>query len=139
MNRTVEQILINTTESDEPMTLDEFKICITKIRELINLSAVLETICPMKSKRCYVKASNLINQVASCFLDEKGNLENWLVGDECSFRHPRTQNVISMKIRDNEEAIYCFLRYCETLKLKEELDEEFCNYLAYILCEPVDD
>lgn len=139
MNRTAEQIITSTTESDEPMTLYEFKTCVAKIREFIKLSAELKDICPMKSKRCYIKASNLIDQLASCFSDERENLESWIVGDECSFKHPITKNEVSMKIRDDEEAIYCFLRYCEMLQLKEELDEDFCNYLAYILCDPVEE
>ena len=47
-----------------------------------------------------------------------------------------TRKEVEIRVRDDYEAIYYFLRYCMKLKKREEIGEDFFNYLVYILCEP---
>ena len=135
MSRNVKEIIDNCREAKEEMSLSDFKTCIDAIYFHIGQAFKYEDASQMCNQHLKI-ATNICLATSDCFLDEKDNLTNWFKGDKCSFIHPDTRKEVEIRVRDDYEAIYYFLRYCMKLKKREEIGEDFFNYLVYILCEP---
>lgn len=134
MSRSVKEIIEYCRETKEEMSLSDFKTCINAIYFHIGQAMKYEDGSRLSNNHLRI-ADNICAATSDCFLDENDNLVNWFKGEECSFTHPVTRKKI-IKVRDDYEAIYCFLRYCMKLKLNEVIEDAFFDYLAFILCEP---
>ena len=117
------------------MSLSDFKTCINAIYFHIGQAMKYEDGSRLSNNHLRI-ADNICAATSDCFLDENDNLVNWFKGEECSFTQPVTRQKTKIKVRDDYEAVYCFLRYCMKLKLNEVIEDAFFDYLAFILCEP---
>ncbi len=135
MSRSVKEIIEYCREAKEEMSLSDFKTCINAIYFHIGQAMKYEDGSRLSNNHLRI-ADNICAATSDCFLDENDNLVNWFKGEECSFTHPVTRKKTIIKVRDDYEAIYCFLRYCMKLKLNEVTEDAFFDYLAFILCEP---
>ena len=135
MSRSVKEIIEYCRETKEEMSLSDFKTCINAIYFHIGQAMKYEDGSRLSNKHLRI-ADNICAATSDCFLDENDNLVNWFKGEECSFTHPVTRKKTKIKVRDDYEAVYCFLRYCMKLKLNEVIEDAFFDYLAFILCEP---
>lgn len=131
----VKEIIEYCRETKEEMSLSEFKTCVNAVYFHIGQAFKYEDGSRMSESHMNI-ASNICLAISDCFLDENDNLTKWFKGEQCSFIHPVTRKEIEIKVRDDYEAIYYFLSYCMKLKKREKIDEDFLNYLIYILCEP---
>ena len=77
------------------------------------------------------------DEVRESFCDDTGNYKKWLNGEICSFVHPYTKNKIDVQIGDDYEAIYHFLLYCREINAGRKIDENFSEYLAYLISRSV--
>lgn len=79
-------------------------------------------------------ARKLSRQLREVLCDEQDNLNRWLDRRPCIVRSPweegREQEVM---IRNDTEALYYFLLYCQRVNVRERISEEFADYVAYIL------
>ena len=57
-------------------------------------------------------ADDICLAVEDCFADQNSNLVNWFRREPCEFHHPLTENDVKVEVRDDIEAIYYFLHYC---------------------------
>ena len=135
MSRSVKEIIEYCRETKEEMSLSDFKTCINAIYFHIGQAMKYEDGSRLSNNHLRI-ADNICAATSDCFLDENDNLVNWFKGEDCSFTHPVTRKKAIIKVRDDYEAIYCFLRYCMKLKLNEVIEDAFFDYLAFILCEP---
>ena len=135
MSRSVKEIIEYCREAKEEMSLSDFKTCINAIYFHIGQAMKYEDGSRLSNNHLRI-ADNICAATSDCFLDENDNLVNWFKGEECSITHPVTRKKTIIKVRDDYEAIYCFLRYCMKLKLNEVIEDAFFDYLAFILCEP---
>lgn len=67
------------------------------------------------------------------FDDRDRNLKRWLMNRDCVFISPRTDQIISIKVGRDIEALYYFLLFCYKLNNRIEVSEEFQDYLALVL------
>ena len=135
MSRSVKEIIEYCRETKEEMSLSDFKTCINAIYFHIGQAMKYEDGSRLSNNHLRI-ADNICAATSDCFLDENDNLVNWFKCEECSFTHPVTRKKTIINVRDDYEAIYCFLRYCMKLKLNEVIEDAFFDYLAFILCEP---
>ena len=135
MSRSVKEIIEYCRETKEEMSLSDFKTCINAIYFHIGQAMKYEDGSRLSNNHLRI-ADNICAATSDCFLDENDNLVNWFKGEECFFTNPVTRKKTIIKVRDDYEAIYCFLRYCMKLKLNEVIEDAFFDYLAFILCEP---
>lgn len=135
MSRSVKEIIEYCREAKEEMSLSDFKTCINAIYFHIGQAMKYEDGSRLSNNHLRI-ADNICAATSDCFLDENDNLVNWFKGEECFFTHPVTRQKTKIKVHDDYEAVYCFLRYCMKLKLNEVIEDAFFDYLAFILCEP---
>lgn len=135
MSRSVKEIIEYCRETKEEMSLSDFKTCINAIYFHIGQAMKYEDGSWLSNNHLRI-ADNICAATSDRFLDENDNLVNWFKGEECSFTHPVTRKKTKIKVHDDYEAVYCFLRYCMKLKLNEVIEDAFFDYLAFILCEP---
>lgn len=136
MARTVKALIKDYRDTNEMMTLDDFKFCIKEANYHLAMVKQCDFRNPAFKTHLNI-AAEIILEVATCFND-KENLINWIKGKPCFYYHPITHRKVEIKVRDDFEAIYVFLKYCMKIKQHETIDEDFFNYLSYILCEPAD-
>ena len=134
MSKSVVEIVKNCRETNEEMSLSDFKTCVDAVFYRIGhaFKHAEENGVPESVEI----ASKMCTEISSCFLDKEGNLAKWFLGEKCSFIHPVTRKTVEMKVRDHYAAIYYFLKYCQRLKKREKIDESFLNFVAFILSEP---
>lgn len=135
MSRSVKEIIENCREAKEEMSLSDFKTCINAIYFHLGQAFKYEDGSQQSNNHLNI-ANRICLATSDCFLDEKENLTNWFKGDKCYFTHPETKKDVEIRVRDDYEAIYYFLKYYMKLKKNEAIEEDFFNYLVYILCEP---
>ncbi len=136
MTRSIKDLIKDYKDTNELMSLDDFKLCIKEAKHhlaIVEQHESMNTVC----KTHLNIAAWITVEVAACF-DNQENLVNWIRGKSCSYYHPITRRKVEVKVRDDYEAIYMFLRYCMKLKQHESIDDDFISYLAYILCEPIE-
>ena len=138
MKRTVREILDECRHGREVMSLRDFTVCIKTIHAHLNLACFAPD-GSRESKRHLKMADDICLAVEDCFADKNSNLVNWFRREPCEFHHPLTGNDVKVEVRDDIEAIYCFLHYCMMLNQHKPIDDDTFNYLAYILCEPAHD
>ncbi len=136
MSKSVKEIIRNCIKTKEAMNLSKFKTCLDAIYFHFGQAIKYEDGSQPANNHLNI-ASDICSAVSDCFYDENDNLANWIKGEPCSFIHPITREKVVMKVRDDSEAIYYFLNYCMKLKTREKIEEDFFNYLVYVLCEPV--
>ena len=71
-----------------------------------------------------------VSCLEKAFQDTDGNVRKWLVGDECIYRNPKTNEPVRIKIGYDTEALYLFLEYCLKRKMKEPVCDDFFDYLV---------
>lgn len=82
-------------------------------------------------------AEDYVAQVESVFMDLDNNFRRWLSLQPCVFDHPITHNHTEIVIGDDCEAIFHFLVYCRKIHKGEPIDEDFSDYLAYLISRSV--
>ncbi len=136
MTKSVKELIEDYKETNELMSLNDFKFCIKEAN--LHLAMAGQYDDKSKASKIHFKiAFDIAEKVSKHFKDED-NLINWLRGKPCSYYHPITHKKVEVKVRSDYEAIYMFLRYCMKLKQHESIDDDFISYLAYILCEPTE-
>lgn len=138
MKRTVREIISDCRDGNEVMSLGEFVICLKAINNHLK-AACLFPDGSRESKKHFRIADEICLAVEDCFSDQNDNLINWFRRGPCRFRHPDTGKDVTVEVRDDIEAIYYFLYYCMMLNRHKEMDDDFMDYLSYVLCEPVDE
>lgn len=71
------------------------------------------------------------------FDDKDQNIRRWLNGKPCRFTSDRTGRPIEIRIGDDREAIYYFLIFCKRINNKQEISEDFRDYLSYLISRSV--
>lgn len=71
--------------------------------------------------------------IVTAMHDKEKNFKKWFAGKECTFVHPYTGNRIEIRIGRDIEAIYYFLRYCRMINTGRFDDQDFADYLAYLI------
>lgn len=137
MKRTIREILDGCKESSEEMSFYDFKFCIKSIYAHLGLSGISPD--GSRESKFHLKTADMIcHALEDCFADRNDNLVRWFRHESCEFRHPQTGNDIRIHVRDDQEAIYCFLCYCMKLNMNKTVDDYSLDYLSYILCEPAE-
>ncbi len=134
MRKSIKENIRNCRESNDEMNSSDFKDCVNAVYFHLGQAMKYEDGSRMSNNHLRI-ADNICAATSDCFLDEEDNLVNWFKGEECAFCHPVTRQTIKIRIRDDCDAIYFFLRYCMKLKRKEKIEDDFLSYLSYILCE----
>jgi len=67
------------------------------------------------------------------FKDYDGNIKRWLNGRPCIIRNNDTQRIIEVEIGNDLEALYYFLIFCFKRNNHQKINDDFLNYLAYII------
>ena len=88
-------------------------------------------VAPMLEKNKLNAIGNGLIVTAMC--DKEKNFKRWFAGKECTFVHPYTGNRIEIRIGRDIEAIYYFLRYCRMINTGRFDDQDFADYLAYLI------
>ncbi len=87
-----------------------------------------------KEKRTVKKSFiNLYYYCVNSFDDREENLKWWLKEQPCVFISPRNGKMLSVEVRKDAEAIYYFLLFCRKLNRHEEVNDDFADYLSYLL------
>lgn len=135
MSRSIKEIVETCHEAKEEMSLSDFRTCVDEVYTCMG-QAFRHIGEKTKLPKSLGVAADMCSEISSCFLDDKGNLTKWFLGEKCSFVHPVTRQTIEIKVRENYAAIYYFLKYCMRLKKREKIDESFLDFMAFILAEP---
>lgn len=72
-------------------------------------------------------------QCVRLFHDRDRNLRRWLFKKPCVFRNPKTGEIIHVVIGEDYEALYCFLEFCSRLNSRKRPDDDFLDYLRYVV------
>lgn len=138
MKRTIREILDGCKESSEEMSFYDFKFCIKSIYAHLGLAGIFPD--GSRQSKFHLKTADMIcHALEDCFADRKDNLVKWFRHEPCEFCHPQTGNYVKTHVRDDPDAIYCFLKYCKNLNLGQPLDNDSMEYLSYILYKPVEE
>ena len=132
MRRKIREILAECKEGSEVMSFHDFKFCVKTIyAHLIQKGSRFVSFI-------FAYRPHIICFFEDCFVDRNGNLVKWFRHESCEFRHPQSGNDIRIHVRNDQEAIYCFLCYCMKLNMNKTVDDDSLDYLTYILCEPTE-
>lgn len=137
MRRKIREILAECKEGSEVMSFHDFKFCVKTIYAHLSLAGIFPD-GSRESKRHLKMAGIICHALEDCFVDRNGNLVKWFRHESCEFRHPQSGNDIRIHVRNDQEAIYCFLCYCMKLNMNKTVDDDSLDYLTYILCEPTE-
>lgn len=138
MKRTIREILDGCKESSEEMSFYDFKFCIKSIYAHLGLAGIFPD--GSRQSKFHLKTADMIcHALEDCFADRKDNLVKWFRHEPCEFCHPQTGNYVKTHVRDDSDAIYCFLKYCKNLNLGQPLDNDSMEYLSYILYKSVEE
>lgn len=67
------------------------------------------------------------------FDDKRDNLMHWLLHEPCEFYNERQHRECYVKIGDDIETIYCFLRVVKMMSHGRQLSDDAANYLDYLI------
>ena len=73
------------------------------------------------------------------FDDKDQNIRRWLNMKPCIFTSDKTGKKIEIKIGTDREALYYFLVFCYRINNRQEISEEFRDYLTLVIarsCSP---
>ncbi len=138
MTRTIYEILRNCKEGGEIMSLDDFMLCIKTVGQHIKRACEFPDGSIM-SKQHFKFADELCFAIEDCFSDRSSNLVKWFRGMPCEIGHSLSGETIKIKVRDDIETIYFFLRYCMLINLQKPIEREVFNRFASLLCAYEDD
>ena len=117
------------------MNLKAFGNYITAIRNAIDAE---ENYHPDNSENTFRNNGKwALHTLEKYFEDREQNLRKWLNGKPCVFTSRKTGEKIEITIGDDLEAIYYFLIFCKKLYNREEVSEEFFDYLTYLIARSV--
>lgn len=71
------------------------------------------------------------------YADKDQNLRRWLNGKPCRFTSDITGRMVEVTIGNDWETLYYFLTFCKKLGTKQEISDEFREYLAYLTARSV--
>lgn len=71
------------------------------------------------------------------YVDKDQNLRRWLNGKPCRFTSDITGMMVEITIGNDWETLYYFLTFCKKLGTKQEISDEFREYLAYLTARSV--
>lgn len=110
---------------NEPMTLRDFSRKVSYFRNLQEDEVSLRTA---------IRLQKLKTEIRTRFCDRQNNFQRWLNHKPCIFHAPYSENrKQETVVRDDTEAIYCFLLYCMKINQRQVIRDEFAAYVAYVL------
>lgn len=71
------------------------------------------------------------------YTDKDQNLRRWLNAKPCRFTSDITGRTVEITIGNDLEALYYFMEFCRKLNSKQEISDEFREYLAYLTARSV--
>lgn len=71
------------------------------------------------------------------YVDKDQNIRRWLNGKPCRFTSDITGRMVEVTIGNDWETLYYFLTFCKKLCTKQEISDEFREYLAYLTARSV--
>ena len=74
-----------------------------------------------------------LHKLEKIFKDEDQNIRRFLNGKPCVFTSDKTGKKIEIRIGKDREALYYFLAFCYRINTKQEVSEDFRDYLAVVI------
>ena len=86
-------------------------------------------------KVCIEHARWAYKRCVALFDDRNENLRRWLDGESCVYKDPITGTLTEVMVGDANESIVYFLEFCRRQNGGMEIDDDFAEYLAYLIKE----
>ena len=74
-----------------------------------------------------------LHLLEKAFDDKEQNIRRWLNGMPCVFTSDKTGKKVEISIGNDREALYYFLVFCYRINNKQEISEDFRDYLAIVI------
>ena len=74
-----------------------------------------------------------LHKLEKFFKYKDQNIRRWLNGKPCVFKSDITGKKIEISIGNDREAFYYFLVFCYRINNKQEISEDFRDYLAIVI------
>ena len=74
-----------------------------------------------------------LHKLEKIFKDKDQNIRRWLTMKHCIFTSDKTGKKVEISIGNDREALYYFLVFCYRINNKQEISEEFRDYLAIVI------
>ena len=74
-----------------------------------------------------------LHKLEKIFEDKDQNIRRWLNGKPCVLTSDIMGNRMEIGIGKDREALYCFLVFCYRINNKQEICEDFRDYLAIVI------
>ena len=74
-----------------------------------------------------------LHKLEKIFKDKDQNIRRFLNGKPCVFTSDKTGNRMEIRIGKDREALYYLLLLCYRINNKQEISEEFRDYLAIVI------
>ena len=74
-----------------------------------------------------------LHKLEKIFKDKDQNIRRWLNGKPCVYTSDKTGKKIEVCIGDDREAIFYFLVFCYRINSKQQVSEDFRDYLLYLV------
>ncbi len=74
-----------------------------------------------------------LHSLERIFKDKDQNIRRWLHGKPCVFKSDRTGERMQIKIGSDREALYYFLIFCKKIADKQEISEDFRDFVALLI------
>ena len=78
-----------------------------------------------------------LRKLEKVFKDKDQNIRRWLNMKPCVFTSDVTGKRMEIRIGNDREAIFYFLVFCYRINNKQEICEDFRDYLAYVISRGV--
>lgn len=73
-----------------------------------------------------------LHKLEKIFKDKDQNIRRWLNMKPCVFTSDKTGKKVEISIGNDREALYYFLVFCYRINNKQEISEDFRDYLAIV-------
>lgn len=74
-----------------------------------------------------------LHKLEKIFKDKDQNIRRFLNGKTCVFTSDKTGKKVEISIGNDREALYYFLVFCYRINNKQEISEDFRDYLAIVI------
>ena len=74
-----------------------------------------------------------LHKLEKIFKDKDQNIRRFLNGKPCDFASDKTGKKVEISIGNDREALYYFLVFCYRINNKQEISEDFRDYLAIVI------
>ena len=74
-----------------------------------------------------------LHKLEKIFKDKDQNIRRFLNGKPCVFTSDKTGKKVELSIGNDRETLYYFLVFCYRINNKQEISEDFRDYLAIVI------